>query len=748
MATSRRPIVLALGMLLPGFAAAQQPAAAGHHQWIVPSRAVLAPPGLAPVRIVQAEARVKLLDRAASTELQIEVVNPGATAQEAVLLLPVPEGAAVSAFTFEGPAAESSARLLPREEARRLYDEITSRLRDPALLEFVDWRCVRSSVFPVPAGGRQRIRLRYEHVCPVDGDRIDYVLPRSELLTSDVPWTIAVEVRTSAAMRLLYSPSHELVQRELGPQHRELRLADGSRREPGSFRCSIVTSTDPARPTATLFAYPDPTVGGGYFLLLASAPRPVAEPLRREVTLVLDRSGSMAGRKLDQAKAAARQVLAGLRPGEGFQLIDYGNSVGTCFAAPVAKSDATVQKALAWLDGLLPHGGTNLHDALVEALRAPAPPSTLPLVLLLTDGIPTVGPTREAEFRRLIDVGNVHRRRVFCIGVGHDVNSPLLDHLAEQSRAVTTYVQPDEDVEVRVAALFDRLGSPALGDTSLRTVDANGTAEARLADVLPIRLPDLFAGDQLVVLGRYRGADDLRFELAGVAPGGPRHFAFTLPVRTATTQHAFVARLWASRQIAFLVDELRQLGGETAPLGQGRADAFAAPRARELRDAILALSTRFGVLGEYTAFLATEGSDLGDWGNLLATCQTSLQSRAIDTRSGAGAVNQGANLWAQKAQVHGNYRNRFLDDALVPVETTGVQQIVDRAFYKRGERWIDSNCVLERHVAPDETVEFGSVRYLELRQRLFAEGRAALLSLPGDVLVRIDGRNVLFRAGC
>ncbi|MCA8965363.1 MAG: VWA domain-containing protein [Planctomycetes bacterium] len=738
-----RALCLAAAAASPLSLAAQQP-----YQWVVPSRAVIAPAGATAVQIVRAEARVRILDRAASTELEFELHNPSTAQQEAVLLLPIPDGAAISEFAFDGAAAEPTAKILPREEARRLYDEITRKLRDPALLEFADWRCLRSSVFPVPAGGRQKIRLRYDHVCDTDGNRVDYVLPRSEMLTSAVPWSISVGVRSPHQIRLVYSPSHELVERIVSPNERTVRVSDAGRHEPGSFRLGFVTSEDPSKPSASLFAYPDPTIGGGYFLLLAGAPQvAAAHPLRREVTIALDRSGSMAGRKLEQAKAAALQVIEGLADGEGLQLIDYGNSVGSCFAAPVAKSDATMQQARQWLQNVRPHGGTNLHDALLEALRAPALPETLPLVLFLTDGIPTVGPTRETDLRALVDKGNPHGRRVFCFGVGNDVNAPLLDHIAEKTRAVTTYVLPDEDVETRVAGLFARLGQPTLAGPALTTVDDQGKDVARLAEVLPIRLPDLFAGDQLVVLGQYRGDDDLQFRLTGQGPEGARSFRFTLPVRSASTRHAFVPRLWASRQIAFLVDELRQRGGDLgAPLTYGRPDPFSDPKLRELRDEILRLSTRFGVLSEYTSFLATEGSNLGDWGSLVTSCQAFLQNRAVDVRSGAGAVNQGTNLWAQKGQTRANYFNGYLDQNLNLVQTVAVQQVRDCAFYKRGDRWIDSRSVLGKRVEPDEQVQFGSPRYLEVQLALQREGRAAVLSLQGEVLLQLDGRNVLVTA--
>ncbi len=727
---------------------APAPRAQDRHQWIVPSRSVLAPHGATPVRIAAAHAHVRILDRTASTTLEIELRNPSPSQQEAVLLLPVPDGAAVSNFTFEGPGAEPSTRVLGRDEARTLYDQITSRLRDPALLEFAGWRCVRSSVFPVPGNGHQRIRLTYDHLLEIDGARADYVLPRSEALSVDVPWSITVGITAASPIGAVYSPSHDVVTTRKNAREFAIQVAERSRRDPGSFRLSFVTTADPSRPTASLFAYPDPKVGGGYFLLMAAAPASRVGPaMRREITLVLDRSGSMAGRKLDQAKAAALQIAEALGDGEGIQLIDYGNAVSSAFAAPVAKDAKSLHALRAHLDGIRPHGGTNIHDALLEALRAPTLPGTLPMVLFLTDGLPTVGPTRETDLRALVEKGNPYGRRVFCFGVGHDVNVPLLDRIAESTRATTTYVLPEEDVEQKVARTFARLDHPVLAKPKLATVEDDATSGARIHEVLPARLPDIFAGDQLVVLGQYRGDDDLRFELSGTAVDGVKRYAFTLPVRTATTRHAFVPRLWASRQIAFLVDELRQKAGDlgvpAVSLASATADTFRDPRHRELRDEILRLSTQFGVLSEYTAFLATEGSDLGNWNALVAACGGELGSKAVATRTGIGAVNQGFNLNAQKVQTFANVRNVYLDSNLNSVATANVQQLVDCAFYKRGERWIDGRSVLGKRLEPDETIRFASPRYFELARVLEAEGRCAVLSLPGEVLVEVGGKNLL-----
>lgn len=732
--------------LIPTFLTSLAAMAPGQHdhQWIVPHRASLAPPGIAPVNVAAAAAHVRIVDRAATTTLEFELHNPDGRAQEAVLLLPLPEAAAVSQFTFEGCAAEPTARILPRDEARRLYDDITRRLKDPALLEFTGWNCLRSSVFPVPAGGRLKVRLAWDHVLDVDGDRVDYVLPRSELVTHDVPWRITVDLRARAPIGVCHSVSHELLVTKRGDAARSLEVTQRSRRDPGAFRLCYTTCAATAAPTATLFAYPDPTTGGGWFLLMANAPAPTAEPaMRREVTIVLDRSGSMAGEKIEQAKAAALQVLAGLADGEGFQILDYGSDVARAFAAPVIKNAETTAAARDYIAAIRPIGGTNIHDALLEALRAPALPGMLPLVLFLTDGLPTVGPTSERELTALAKSGNPHARRVFGFGVGHDVNVPLLDAIAETTRAVTTWVTPDEDVEVKVARTFARLGHPVLAAPALGVV-TRADEGGRLYDLLPRELPDLFAGDQIVVLGRYRGERDLHFRLTGKGSSGQREYEFTLPVKNASTAHAFVPRLWASRQIAFLVDAVRQQGGDLGgPLATRAVDPFANPRLRELSDEILRLSTRFGVLGEYTAFLATEGSRLDDWHSLTAACRDTLAGRAIAVRSGVGAYNQGGNLAVQKAQSCANPRNAWLDPQLTTVETAAVQQMGDRAFLRRGNRWIDGSAVLAQKLEPDCRVEIGSDEFFALVRRLEAQRRSGTLALHGEILLEVDGENVL-----
>jgi len=717
------------------------------HVLVPQARAYSLTAGRPQIQLESVRADVRLLEQTARTTLEIVISNPGGARAEAVVLLPVPEGAAVSSFLFEGEGAEPSARLLPREEARRTYNSIVARIKDPALLEFAGINLVRSSVFPVPAHGTQRLRLSYEHLLVADGPRVDYYLPRSESLDARVPWKIDVRIQSEKAISMVYSPTHdiEFVRREAHDSR--VRVKSWAEEVPGPFRLSYLRDGEGV--SASLLAYPDPLSGGGYFLVMAGLPVNLPanhERMKREVTVVLDRSGSMAGEKMDQARAAALQVIEGLDEGEAFNIIDYSSRVSMFHAEPVIKNREAVLQARRYLAALRPTGGTNIHDALHEALRQNHREGYLGLVLFLTDGLPTVGRTSEREINALVGAANLHERRVFTFGVGNDVNVPLLDRLSDQTRATSSYVLPGEDVEVKVGQVFRRLYGPVLSDLELETLDEHGNVTTRVVrEVLPARLPDLYEGDQLVLLGRYLAGGELRFRLKGNYLGTGRAFRFNFDISKSSTRNAFVSRLWAARKIAFLVDQIRQAGADIAggPIAVG-ANIFHDPRYAELAEEILRLSTEFGIMSEYTSFLATEGTNLGEWKELITACNFELNERAVKTRFGEGAVSQGRNFNNQKAQVFLNNRNAYFDENNAQVDVATVQQISDRAFFLRGGQWIDSRLINGRAgLSPELTVNFGTPEHAAMLAGLVAEGRQGLLAMPGEILLQYQGKRVL-----
>ena len=729
---------------------------------IIPqSRAYSLRPHAQQIQISDVAAEIRIVHQVATTTLDVGINNPSAQQQEAEMLIPVPEGAVLRGFDFVGSANEPTAKLLPKAEATAIYRSIVSKLRDPALLEFAGYNLVRSSVFPVPARGTQRVRIVYENILKADGNRVDYVLPRSESFEATAtPWKISVRVGSKSPISAVYSPSHQIAVERPTAAQALVRVAGETKLEPGPFRLSYLTEGNGL--TASLLAYPDARVGGGYFLLLAGVPadaRKTTTAIKREVTLVIDRSGSMAGEKIEQARSAALQVVEALEEGEAFNIIDYSDTVARFAESPVIKDKAQMSQARAYIARLRADGGTNIRDALVEALDQPATAQMLPLTIFLTDGVPTSGETRESAIRSSVVAANKHRRRIFSFGVGFDVNAPLLTSVANATRATATFVFPKENVETKVSEVFRRLSGPVLADPQLATLDATGSVTTRaIRELLPAEMNDVFDGDQIVLLGQYQDNQPLHFRVSGNYLGTPRTFDLKFDLSKATTRNSFVPRLWASRKIARLVETISEAGadvaGATVPRG-GRTPivsnhvsaAGMDPKMKELVNEIVRLSTEYGVLTEYTAFLATDGTDFSKRDAINEKASLFLMNNAQLTRSGQGGVTQGVNMSAQRTQASANRSNFFFNQNAERVEITNVQQITDRTFFRRNNRWVDSSMLeREKTLTPDVVIEFGTPEFYQLVDRLVSEGRQGILALSGEMLLSIDGKTVLVKA--
>ncbi|MBS1811993.1 MAG: VWA domain-containing protein [Acidobacteria bacterium] len=700
-----------------------------------------------PVQISGVAVNISIQQQVATTTMEISLRNNAPRPQEAQMLVPVPDGAAIRSFGFDGVSKEPNAKILPKAEAEAIYRSIVNKLRDPALLEFAGYNLVRSSVFPVPANATQKVTLVYENLLPADGERIDYVLPRSESFASqNIPWQITVDLNAKQTIATVYSPTHFISSNRISKERFRISLGDNTRLEPGPFRLSYLLEQNGV--TASLLAYPDPSVGGGYFMLLGAVPavRPEKSPsIKREVIIVLDRSGSMQGEKIEQARAAALQVVNGLNDGESFNIIDYSDSVASFAEQAVVKNAKSIEEARAYIRRINSAGGTNIHDALLEALRPEPTAKTLPLVLFLTDGLPTVGERREAAIREAVKQGNKYNRRIFTFGVGYDVNAPLLNAIASESRAASTFVLPKEDVEAKVSQLFRRLSGPVFADPELTMLDSSGHVTTRaVKDLMPATLNDLFEGDQIVLLGQYQDDLPLRFKINGNYLGTARSFEFKFDTKAATMRNSYVPRLWASRRIAYLIDQIRQMGADRNQFAKDDA------RVKELVDEIVRLSTKFGILTEYTAFLATEGDlAMGGAGRreyYLSQAEAQVKSKAAGVRSGVGGVSQEMNVNAQKAQATMNRSNVFYDQNMKRVEIRNVQQIADRTFFKRGNRWVEAQLLeREKDLRADQEIEFGTVMFDEFVARLVKEGRQGMLALGSDLLLTIDGRTILVK---
>jgi Ca-activated chloride channel family protein len=489
-------------------------------------------------------------------------------------------------------------------------------------------------------------------------------------------------------------------------------------------------------------------------MLLLGVPAEADRPkMKREVTLVIDRSGSMRGEKMDQAKNAALQILDALDDGEAFNIIDYSDTIESFSDEAVVKTDQSAAAARDYIESIKAVGGTNIHDSLVMALSAEPAAGMLPMVLFFTDGLPTVGVRSERDIREAARKANKFDRRIFSFGVGFDVNSPLLSHIATTSRGAPTFVLPDEDIEVKVGQVFKRLQGPVLARPELAA--SGGASGARpVREVLPGSLSDVFEGEQVTVLGQYLNGGRIAFTLTGKdAAGKEMIYESTFDLSKASVQHSYVPRIWATRKIGTLIDEIRQSGAEGEEPSQ------------ELIDEVIRLSTEFGILTEYTAFLAAEENEFFTRSGAEALApeagfglRRESAGRALSTapaeRDGAGAVAQDTTVQTQRGAERLNLRNRLgyatdgggeADDAMGEASFVSVRQAADQTFYRRGSRWIDARLLEQEESEPERVIEFASDEYFELADRLAKENRQSMLAVEGDVYLLLDGQRTLIR---
>ncbi len=574
------------------------------------------------VREVDVDVHVR--DQVAEVQVSQTFHNPGSVQLEAEYDFPLPEEGTIQSFVLLVDGREWPGRILPKDEARRVYEEIVRTKRDPALLEYMGRGLYRTSVFPIPPGADRKVTMRYTQVCKRDRDVVEFTFPFSTQKFAAKPierLVLHLDIRSRDAIKSLYSPVDDLDIERRGEHEAHLSLVRHDVVPRADFR--LVYTVAEGALGATVLSYRPTSGEDGYFLLLASPQVKAAEAEARArpktVVCVLDRSGSMAGKKLDQAKRALRFVLDNLRDDDTFNVVVYDDRVEAFRPELLRYSSRTREEAVRFIENIREGGATNINAALKSALEMIPDASRPSYVLFLTDGLPTAGETNEMAIAENCKKANDRRARVFVFGVGFDVNARLLDRLSGGNSGTSTYVKPDEDIEAQVARFYSKLTSPVLADIR---IEFDGSDVNR---VYPRDLPDLFEGGQLIVAGRYRDSGRTTLRLSGKIGDDRRRYEF--PVELASSgggsSYDFVERLWAVRRVGFIIDQVDLHG-----------------RSKELIDELVALSTRYGILTPYTSFLADESVHLHAHAANAVRAGRSLD--ALANVSGAAGVGQRA----------------------------------------------------------------------------------------------------------
>ena len=547
------------------------------------------------------DVRVDLADRVLHYEVTETFVNRGGRVGEADFMFPLPKGAALQDLKLSINGEMVSGETMSADRARQIYEEIVRRQRDPALLEWMGYGLLRARIFPIAPGEVKKVVLRFQTVAEREGDalRVDYFRGlRTNQVASRYPEgrvSLVLTYPNDSMYGTAYSPTHSIYEDRYasddyngGPGDSE-RFASSYRRSTRRFEVrdarGEVTLLIPIRRStsaAISLLANAPGNDDGFALITVSPPavRPRAVP--RDITFVVDVSGSMNGQKIEQARAAGKQLLRTLSANDRFRLIDFSSDVRTFRDEFSYATRENVRAAERYLDDLDAQGSTNISGALGEALSAPTQSGRLPIILFLTDGQPTVGERDATVIANTV----AHRRgsrRVFTFGVGADLNVSLIEQLALEGRGTASFVRPDESVERAVGIVASRLTSPLVTDVHVR---ADGV---RLRKMHPGGAVDIFAGEDLVLLARYDGSGDAIIRVDGQTTNGPVSWASRVHFPERSRENPFVARLWATQRVGYLSAEKRKNGGS-----------------REIDDEIRDLGERFGIPTEFSSYLVVE----------------------------------------------------------------------------------------------------------------------------------------------
>jgi Ca-activated chloride channel family protein len=684
-----------------------------------------------PSSIVRVSSAVRTVidGRVARVEVEEQFRNAGSGLAEGSYLYPMPGEAVFTDFSLWMGENQVRGELMNAEQARGIYEDIVRRLRDPALLTLEGHGLIRARIFPIPPGETRKVVLRYTEVLQRAGDalRLRYSIGDRPMSAGrgylDQPaasptdaFRYTVTVPGADAYGTPYSPTHRVTTRRVG-EGMEITLepdASGDveiflplRR--GLVGTSVVTNA--------------PGGEDGYFMLLVAPPTEEEGPsVPRDLTLVLDISGSMSGDKIDQAKAALRQALATLRPADRFRLVAFSTRVVNFRDGFTPAGAGNLQAAGAFLDGLTADGGTNIAGALDAVLGAATEEGRLPIIVFVTDGLPTVG-EQSPERITALAAAKIGSARLFTVGVGFDVNTYLLDRLAVEGRGSAEYVAPNANIETAMSAVLGKIQHPALVNLRL------AGAPVSLAQIYPAQLPDLFYGEELVVFGRYRGTGTGPVVVTGERNGRTERFTADAVFPATATQNDFVPKLWASRRIGDLTRQIR-IEGATPSLVE------------EVRN----LGLRYGILTEYTSYLVQEPrtawnqpapmpvSGVLRGGAGAAAMQTGRDAFA---NAKASAALGGVSTLSAADHVAGARANELA--AAGPSGAAAVRRVGGRLFVRIDSVWTDASqrdSLKVVEIAPYSDAYFALVRalpevapYLTVGDQVVVAGRRASVKI-------------------
>ena len=665
---------------------------------------------------------VNIKDQVATTHIDQLFVNNNDWMLEGTYLFPLPEGATVSELTMWVDGVAIEAKILEAGDARQIYDEIVRQLRDPALLEYVGSSAIQANVFPIPPRDERRIEIEYSQVLPAENGLVHYVYPQSSDLYTNTALdnqSIRVEIESKDEIRTIYSPSHPVAIDRDGNFRAIVGFEETNVKPEQDFE--LYYSVAPEDIGLNLLSYKEADQDGFFLLLVApKVETDLDQVVAKDVIVIIDVSGSMEGEKLAQAKDAAIFVADNLNSRDRFNIIAFSTGVRGFTRELSQASDAGNYEQ--FVNGLEALGGTNISGALLEA-AAQADTERPTSIIFLTDGLATEGIIDTPRLLDTVSAQTPENVRIFAFGVGDDVDTLLLDSLAQNHGGTTTYVRPGQQIDEAVSSFYAKVSTPVLANIAL------DFDNIQVEQMYPSSLPDLFAGNQLVLSGRYRNGGPASITLTGEVNGQEQTFVYEDNIFRRSGGDDFIPRLWATRAIGNLLTQIR-LHGEDP----------------ELVRSVVTLSTRYGIITPYTSYLIEEDDIFTQSGIDMAVEEMEAAVSEPAEVSGGVAVDRAA---AQAEMAEAEAPLAFLSPLIISKDGTTrssnevLQAVGSKTFVLRDDLWIDTTYNADSQTP--EQVGFASDEYFDLLSaapelgQYLAVGSRVLVVFNGVAYEIVDG---------
>ncbi|MCW8813718.1 MAG: VIT and VWA domain-containing protein [Chlorobium sp.] len=665
-----------------------------------------------PLEVLYHHVDVKINGNIAETFIDQEFYNPSNNMLEGYYIFPIPKDAVINKFSMEINGKMVSAELLDATKARQIYEDIVRQIKDPALLEYTGQGIFKVRIFPIEPRSKKKVTISYREVLNSDNEMYEYVYPLNTEKFSAKPVksvSVKVELKTNKEIKNIYSPTHsiDVVNKD---NHNALISFEEENTKP-DIDFKLYYRTDNDHVGLSLLTYKSGNEDG-YFLLTAGPSFIINDNQidDKDITFVLDVSGSMAGDKLKQAKKALLYCVNNLNRGDRFDIIRFSTEAYSLFGQIESASENNIKKAEKFINDLKPVGGTNIEEALNLALKEKGNSSRTHLIVFITDGKPTIGETADENLLKKIEKSNKQNVRIFTFGIGNEINTHLLDKITEQTKAFRNYISENEDIEVKVSSFYDKVQSPVLTNLSL-----SFSGKTKTFQTYPNNLPDLFKGSGVTIFGRYSGSGSSDIELNGTIKGERKSFYLKADFSKDNDEYDFIPPLWASRRIGYLLYQIR-LNGED----------------KELVDEITQLAREQGIVTPYTSYLIMEDEEIrisrnemvDDFQTLPPAPELKKEAEgdfgAMKQKSGDRSVTaseeirdlNSASNYAETKQGSGrmNYKDSEGNEMNL---TQQVKNIQGRAVYQSGKFWIDSE--LQNQKAKNQKrIQFNSDEYFQL----------------------------------